>query len=500
MKSIFAEIKTGCRDERGQTLVLVVLCSLVLMGFLGLAIDVGNARTSERKMQQAADAAAIAAVLEIQACSSSPCTEMKTASTKAISENGLSVASANVYTNTCTMPALTGSTPAVTGTNVPFLVVNWGPCLLGSTADPNYNKTTYVEAAIGENQPSYFANVFGIHTFAVEARAEAKIANSPWCIFAQHQLEVGSGGQISANCGGYTDGDIVDGAGGNKNSCNGTHISLSQIDAAGTACKSNQISPTPVSGAPVKTDPLSYLTDNYTPPSSVTSACQPTGYVYPWGTTSPIVPSGTWTLYPSSTYAFCAPTAGGNALEVSSGATLLLEPGPAGCSGSSCDSTFMFNGNVQIDGGGATITSVDPVTSTQYGVTLYFAGTGSTGGALTVAGSGNQTNINLYAPTGCYGAAESWQNLPGILYWENSADTESLTMPNGYKTIWQGAIYLPGTGATIYDSSGSNSTMGAYTVFDAYNIELNDGAQIGSNYSSLCGGSPIKSSIPTLAE
>lgn len=118
-----------CRNdissESGQTLILIAFSLILICGFLGLAIDVGNARSAQRKMQEAADAAAIAAVLELETCGTGVCSEMSTASQKAVLENGLTVADANVYTATCTMPALPSGA-------IPVLVVNSGPCLLGS--------------------------------------------------------------------------------------------------------------------------------------------------------------------------------------------------------------------------------------------------------------------------------------------------------------------------------------------------------------------------------
>jgi hypothetical protein len=52
------------RDESGQTLVTTALASAVLIGFMGLAIDVGVLFRAQRKVQTAADAAAIAGALE----------------------------------------------------------------------------------------------------------------------------------------------------------------------------------------------------------------------------------------------------------------------------------------------------------------------------------------------------------------------------------------------------------------------------------------------------
>lgn len=54
------------RDEGGQTLVLTALCTTVLIGFTGLAVDVGVAYRAKRNLQTAADDAAIAAALNYQ--------------------------------------------------------------------------------------------------------------------------------------------------------------------------------------------------------------------------------------------------------------------------------------------------------------------------------------------------------------------------------------------------------------------------------------------------
>ena len=50
-----------CRDERGQTLIWVAVGMVVLIGMLGLAIDLGSLYGERRQMQNAADAAALEA-------------------------------------------------------------------------------------------------------------------------------------------------------------------------------------------------------------------------------------------------------------------------------------------------------------------------------------------------------------------------------------------------------------------------------------------------------
>jgi len=54
------------RDEDGQTLVMTALCATVLIGFMGLAVDVGVLFHAKRNLQTAADDAAIAAALNYQ--------------------------------------------------------------------------------------------------------------------------------------------------------------------------------------------------------------------------------------------------------------------------------------------------------------------------------------------------------------------------------------------------------------------------------------------------
>jgi uncharacterized membrane protein len=52
-------------NEEGQTLVFVALCLLILMSFTALAVDVGMMFNMQRKAQTAADAAAVAAAIDL---------------------------------------------------------------------------------------------------------------------------------------------------------------------------------------------------------------------------------------------------------------------------------------------------------------------------------------------------------------------------------------------------------------------------------------------------
>ena len=59
--SRFARLK----DEKGATLVLVTLATVTLFGFAALAVDVGHGMGERRRAQSTADAAVMAAAVEI---------------------------------------------------------------------------------------------------------------------------------------------------------------------------------------------------------------------------------------------------------------------------------------------------------------------------------------------------------------------------------------------------------------------------------------------------
>jgi Flp pilus assembly protein TadG len=52
-----------CADRRGVSAVVTALAAMALMGFAGIAIDVASWEVTQRRMQGAADQAAIGAVV-----------------------------------------------------------------------------------------------------------------------------------------------------------------------------------------------------------------------------------------------------------------------------------------------------------------------------------------------------------------------------------------------------------------------------------------------------
>jgi Flp pilus assembly protein TadG len=80
-------------DQRGQTLPLVVTFLMVLIGFAGLVIDLGNGYFQRRSVQNEADAAALAGAMAI------PAGNYQTAAQQYATKNGLASDQVNVTSN-----------------------------------------------------------------------------------------------------------------------------------------------------------------------------------------------------------------------------------------------------------------------------------------------------------------------------------------------------------------------------------------------------------------
>ena len=118
MSGILARLLHGVRDESGQAVVIGVVSLMAVLPCVGLAIDVGQFRFQQQRMQAAVDAAALAGAIEVSSCAGTAnCTALQTAAQQALVENGF-----------------TGSTlkkQCAAVANGLTLVVNNGPCSLG---------------------------------------------------------------------------------------------------------------------------------------------------------------------------------------------------------------------------------------------------------------------------------------------------------------------------------------------------------------------------------
>jgi Flp pilus assembly protein TadG len=450
------------KDENGQTAILAAACLVALITFVGLVIDLGNLRYQQRKLQSAADSAALAAALEFQACgTANNCTAMQQAAKNSINEN--SYTGPTVALN-CGATATSGLT----------LMVNNPVC--ASSGDPNAGNRNYVEVILKQYQPTYFAKILGFSTIPISARAEATRAPAP-CIYALDRtginaISVDALAVLKAQC------PIVD----ESNSpwafgCNvlaGVSASMIRVTGGTEGLLCLGVNPPPEINAPVPTpaDPLAYL-----PKPAIPGTCTGTPLL---GLTALQI-LGTATLYPGR---YC----GG--IIIGPAANVTFMPG-----------TYILT-NTGLLGipllGGLTITAGATVQGN--GVTFYNYGpsNGLTGGITFVGTLPLIGNVNLVAPTtGAYA---------GILFFQDPNDTAPATLVAslGNATTLEGAFYFPTAQVTYAVAGNSRFNILVAKDIDFAVITLGGTAYeqsvFGNNYASLPGGSPIPATGAVLVQ
>jgi Putative Flp pilus-assembly TadE/G-like len=245
--------------QAGQALYLTAVSLVVVIGFLGLGIDMGALRYEKRLQQTAADAAAISGA------SNSNYGGVTEAANAAATTNGFTDNGGGNVSD-C------GATAAV---GTVCVQVNNPP-----QSGPHTGERNYVEVLVAAVQPTYFMRVFGVTKETVTARAVATNAGggaSGGCLYTLDASGTGirlSGKEAIAatGCG------VIDNAG--LTMAGGT-IDASAIGVGSTCESCSGANPTPVEGMPAAADPLAYLTAppaNGAPqPATVTGNARP-GY------------------------------------------------------------------------------------------------------------------------------------------------------------------------------------------------------------------------------
>ncbi len=159
------------QTDAGQAAVTVALGMVVILGFLGLGIDLGYLRNVKRQIQNVADAGALAGAMELNACAGTlHCGAMTAAAQDAVTENRLGGS---------TLVTQCGATSG----NL-WVMVNNPPCYLGSVAnDPHYGNGNYTEVVVSQKTPTYFSRIFGVTSETISARAEATLPGGGSCMF-----------------------------------------------------------------------------------------------------------------------------------------------------------------------------------------------------------------------------------------------------------------------------------------------------------------------------
>jgi Flp pilus assembly protein TadG len=455
-------------SDAGQVLVVVALCMIVLLGFMGLGIDMGYLRYMKRQLQKAADAAAIAGAQELVQCppGTFDCTALTTAAQDALTENGLS--------------GSTLVTDCGTSTESFVVTVNNPPCYVST--DPHLSDNHYVEVIVSQAEPLFFSQIFGEQTATLTARAEAGLESSVNCIYAldpsdTETIAVDFEAAVNANCGVEDESSSSSAFYCYIGALKAASISVfggsSTYDCSVTpAPKIHQVTPTPA-------DPLAYLP---TPSVGSCGASVSTPYTGYSGTTSGLLITGTATLNQGT---YC----GG--IEISETANVTFEPG-----------IYVLT---------------SPVTSgTGYGLTIDIGaavlGSGVTFYNTLGSGSGSPGAIYFY-PTACaYGGTGVSLTAPtsgtyeGLLFFQDPSNANAALIlgSTAYKTSLQGSYYFP-KAKVKFAYSGTI----LYNILDAYQIEFAaitacstnfSTSTFYNNYTSLVDGSPAKGSIGLLGE
>lgn len=210
----------------GQVMVLVAIGLIALIGFAGLAVDVGGFWSARRSMQTAADAAALAGATALRLGDST-------------SGAADQASAANNYTN--------GSGGVVVTVNNP------------PTDGPYAGNSNYVEVIVSRPEPAYFLRVLGYNTVDVSARSVASSVNGPACLYAldpsaSGALTVGGSSSVNLSCGAIVDSSDATAL----NSNGGATLTAANIGVAG-GYDGSGFTPTPVTGIAPASDPLSYL-------------------------------------------------------------------------------------------------------------------------------------------------------------------------------------------------------------------------------------------------
>jgi Flp pilus assembly protein TadG len=336
-------------DDEGQILVVTALTMIILLAFLGFAIDVGYLFWVKRNAQTAADAAAIAGALDYQYN-----TSIASAQTA-----GQSAASANGFTN---------------GSNGVTVTVNAPP-----KNGPD-QKTGYVEAIVQQSTPTFFMAMLGPSDVTVAARAVAGTSGPGYgCVYVlggSGITESGNNDSISSpNCPLYD-------AGGITLSGTNNNITASQINMEGSLTQSGtgSVSPSPTHVGSVA-NPLTSLNSQQPSYSGCTTLTGPFTGIQA-GKCYNIVSSGTNTINLASSttpYVFTGITAAGSLTITGTGVTIYMPTG--GITGS---------GNIGLD-----ITA--PTSGSFDGIALWLASNNSSG--ITLSGS-TTTGFQgiIYAP------------------------------------------------------------------------------------------------------
>lgn len=425
------------RDERGQAILLVALSLPLMLGFVGIATDVGALFKDKRNIQTAADAAAIAGALNLARGTSFAYAAAQTAATR------------NGFTD---------------GRNQVQVVPHAPPAWPHS----NYHgKSGYFEVTITKSESTIFLSLFGYPSVTVLARAVATNQGpGSGCLYTVGPTGTGFTNDGTVDLEASSCGLVIGSSDPNAMVLNGNSdtIRLGSIGVVGgyNPNGSPDVQPTPVTGMAPESDPLNYL-PQYSFSSTTTGKGSKATTTYTVSCASGYDCSSSPVPVPAT----CASTGGGS-YNVVAGTT--LRPGcytslnfPSGGIVTLSPGLYLIDGDLSFGSG----------TVTGSGVTFYYSGQLSFGSGLYTLSAPNDTT----------------QLFNGVLFAESIFDPDAITFGGNSNTVIKGIVYAPGTSFSMHGNPGI--TLDA--DFVVHDITLSGNVSF-TSYAALSGiDSPLSS-------
>ena len=426
------------KNESGQVLVITSLSMLVLLGIMGMALDAGMLFRAKRTVQIAADAAAVAAALDVRY--NDDVDSAIVAGQAAAAQNGFTN-EANGVTVSINIPPKYGSLAGQSG---------------------------YIESVVQYPSPTFFMKLLDINSVTIASRAVAGTGSTYACIWALDRS--GSAVSISGSaelytpeCSIYDDSSASDAL----TLSGGGSITAKSIGIAGSYSVSNNgsLSPTPTTGLAPAADPLAGLAA----PTVSSDNCAGTNCnISVSGGSNVTLYPGTYSSISNSGSGIITFTAGNyiitGSVSSSSNGGIVFSPGNYTIGGDLSDtggSSMSFGTGLYIVGGNLKLTGSGQITG--QGVTFYTQGSSSIQGG---------SNLSLSAPTsGTYS---------GLLFFQSRSDSESLTVAGSSGSSVEGILYAP-SAAVALSGSSSGATMSLDIVCDTLSVG-GQGTFTNSNY------------------
>lgn len=434
-------MRSAAGEERGQTLMMAALMLPLLLGMVGLIIDVGFANAAKRQAQNAVDESAVAAAYALQ--DGYTPAQARTLAQEYTAGNGYDNAGADV-TVTVNVPPLSG---------------------------PHAADSNYAEVIVGYDAPELFITALGQTTGTINARAVAGIAQVPgdYALITLNPTEcrsldvTGTGNLIVEASGIMVNSDCSANA---LRKTGSSSIIADAIDIAGgysgpaSSCPppnpsnppSNTVCDTPSTGSPYIADPLAGIAE----PDLATLVISPDSGGTAVNPSTKLIPNGDFTFRPGIYY-------GGIKLTTTGNITFLPGIYVMAGGGLEINSSGTVNGN-----GVMFFNTFDPDAPNDPDgrcSEIRMSGSTNTGSALTGPSSGPYQDIVFWQDDNC--VDNQGDGLPFRHAGSGTLETTGIIyMPTGSMVVTGGGNI--GTVQIIvdtFDKSGSSNVVIDYGSF-----------------------------------